>query len=170
MLEIAYPHKDKLNKAWQSCAFVDRFKYYNCTPEAYYEIYLDNNSWEKLQMVSADTSENITGYFAASIDRRTNKVSNISAINFGDQNLSFSRDFKDFLVRLFEVYKFNKVEWFVVVGNPAETMYDRIVAKYGGRVTGVKRDAVMLYDGTLCNVKEYELMRCEYEAVGEGEG
>ena len=115
-----------------------------------------------MQMVSVDKDDNVVGYLCAYLDRQANKVSGISAINFCDLNMTFSKDFYIFLSDLFTKYKFNKIEWRVVVGNPAEKMYDKIIRKYGGNIIGVQHQSTMLQDRALCDEKFYELFREDY--------
>ncbi|MEL7609505.1 MAG: hypothetical protein AAGU74_08350 [Bacillota bacterium] len=159
MLEIAFAHQEALNKAWQKCIHSEHFKYYCISPHFDLEIKCSDNTWDSLQMVSMSEAGEIIGYMSASLDRAGDMVSGISAINFGDMSLTFSRDLMGFLVALFEVHRFRKVEWSVIVGNPAEVMYDRIVKKYGGRITGLRRETVRLYDGRYYDMKSYELFR-----------
>lgn len=113
-------------------------------------------------MVSVDKEDNIHGYVCAYIERECNKVCGLAAINFYDLNFTFSKDFYIFLTDLFNKYKFNKIEWCVVIGNPAEKMYDRIVKKYGGNIVGVKHQSTILHDGILYDEKFYELFREDY--------
>jgi hypothetical protein len=163
MLKLAYPYQEKLNKAWQPVVFTDKYKFYNCGNYWSYKVELDKDSWNKLQMVSVDANDNVIGYFVAQIDRECNKISNIGAINFGELNITFSKDLYRFLTELFTKYNYRKIEWFVVVGNPAEKIYDKIIAKYGGRVVGTKHASIMLSDGTLRDTKDYELFRDDFE-------
>jgi hypothetical protein len=48
------------------------------------------------------------------------------------------------------------------MGNPAEVMWDKLMSKYGGRVVGYREQDVLLEDGKLYDVKEYELMAKNY--------
>ena len=162
MLEIAFVHQDALNKAWQRCIHNERFKFYNFGSHFGYEIKCSDSTWDCLQMVSVNKTGDIIGYLSASLDRANDKVSAIGALNFFDINLTFSKDFRNFLDELFTVHRFRKIEWFVVVGNPAEAMYDKIVKKYGGRITGLERESVRLYDGAYYDVKSYELFNRDY--------
>lgn len=110
-------------------------------------------------MVSVDKNDNILGYFSVCIERPANKVNSIGAINFGKLNITF-KDFYKFLDSLFIVHNFNKVEWCVVIGNPAEKMYDKIIkSKYHGKVVGINHESTILEDGKLYDVKEYELFK-----------
>lgn len=164
MLKLAYPYQDALNATWQSIAFREKYQFYNTGKCWYYKIELADNSWDNIQMVSIGASEKILGFFSANIDRQANKVQNVGAINFGDLNIAFSKDFYQFLTELFTKHHFRKVEWRVVVGNPAERMYDKIIDKYGGRIIGIRSATTITADGVLRDEKEYELFREDFYA------
>jgi hypothetical protein len=170
VLKLAFPYQKELNNAWQTAVFSEKYKFYNFTNYWDYEIKLDANSWNVIQMVSVDTKGSVLGYFSASCDRSANKVSSAAAMNFGEPNFIFSRDFYIFLASLFEKYGFHKIEWCVVIGNPAERIYDRLIDKYGGHVVGVQHESTRLSDGVLCDVKEYELFKRDYERRGIKQG
>lgn len=121
------------------------------------------DSWNKLQFVSIDKNDNVIGYLTAYLERSMDKVTGIAAINFKDVNVTFSKDFYKFLTDLFDIHKFNKIEWQVVIGNPAEKMYDKIINKYGGRVVGIEHESTKFDDGKYYDVKEYEILRRDYE-------
>jgi hypothetical protein len=163
MLKPAYIFKDKLQEIYNSVIFNNKYKYYNNSNYWNYELKLSNDSWNNIEMVSVDSKDNILGFFQASISRESDKISSIGIINFYDKNIVFSRDLYNFLVDLFEKYNFRKIEWNVVVGNDAEKLYDRIIAKYGGRVVGVEEKSTKLIDGLYYNVKYYEIFKENFE-------
>lgn len=162
MLKLAFIYKEKLNKKYASIAFDERYKFY--TGQYWnYSVDIKDNSWDWIQMVSVDKEDNVIGYFSAFIDRMSNKVSTLGAVNFDKNvNLIFSRDFHKFLEELFMKHNFRKIEWWVVIGNPSEKMYDKIIQKYGGNITGIKKDSIMTPDGILSDVKEYEIFKESY--------
>jgi hypothetical protein len=166
LLKLAYPYQAKLNAAWQAAVFKEKYQFYNVGTSWDYKISLEEGSWNKLQMVSVNVSDDVIGYLSADIDRCSNKISNIGAVNFGNVNIIFAKDFYQFISELFTKHKFRKVEWYVVVGNPAERLYDKIIFKYGGRVIGVRRDSVITADGRIRDEKEYELFLKDYLAAG----
>jgi len=163
MLKLAYPYQEQLNKAYQQIIFKDKYKYFNLSNYWNYEMELDKDSWNSVQMVSVDKNDNILGYLSASFSRPANKVSSIGVMNFHDMNITFSKDFYEFLNSLFLTYDFHKIEWSVVIGNPAEKMYDKIINKYGGRVVGVYKESTRLQDGKYYDVKDYEIFKRDYE-------
>lgn len=113
-------------------------------------------------MVSVDQNDEVIGFLSATLRRTINMVSDIGAINFKKVNTTFSIDFIRFLTSLFDTYNFNKIEWGVIVGNPAETLYDKIIKKYGGKVIGISHQSVKLSDGKLYDFKTYEIFKKDY--------
>jgi len=97
------------------------------------------------------------------INRIKHNVDNLHEVRFSkEKNKIFTKDFKIFTDSLFTKHKFNKINFSVVVGNPAEMMYDASIDKYCGRVVGTFTNEFKLFDGTLCDVKWYEIIREEY--------
>ena len=50
----------------------------------------------------------------------------------------------------------------VIIGNPIEPKYDRLIEHYGGRIVGINKEHVMLPDGELYDMKFYEIFRTDY--------
>lgn len=162
MLKIAYPYKDKINSAWQTLIQDGRDTYYNSDGYWSYEIALNYNSWDSIEMVSVNNNDDVIRFFKAAIDRVSNKVVDITAISFLDSGYIFHEDFYLFLNNLFTKQSFNKLEWTVVVGNPVEKMYDELINKYNGSIVGINHNSIKLEDGKYYDVKLYELFRENY--------
>jgi len=163
MLKIAYPYKDKLNKAIQDIVFEEAYKYFNQTSYWDLEVELSKSTWKELQFVSVDENDNILGYFLAEIVRPEAYIDSLGICNFsGKCNITFSRDLYEFLDSLFTKFNYFKITFCVVVGNPIEKMYDRFINKYGGRIVGYYKEHVMLQDGKYYDRKHYEIFRKDY--------
>lgn len=63
---------------------------------------------------------------------------------------------------IFEKFHFRKLDFTVVIGNPIESTYDRMVEKYGGRIVGIQKKQVRLIDGQLYDKKLYEILAEDY--------
>lgn len=165
MLKPAYPYKEKLQQKYNEIIFQDKYMFYNCATYWEYEFKLSQDSWNSIEMVSVDSQDNVIGFFKASLDKSSEKVSSLGVANFNDANVVFAKDLKQFILGLLFKFNFRKIEWTVVVGNPAEKMYDRFISKYGGSITGVHRETVKLQDGKYYDMKGYELFRSEFKQV-----
>jgi len=123
------------------------------------------NSWNFMERISLDKDKNVLGYFQVYVKRPENYAENILIINFGEPNRTFSKDYFDFWTSLFEVHKLRKLKFFVIIGNPAEKQYDKLVKKYDGRIVGILKEEVLYRDGTYKDIKIYELYKENYDKV-----
>ena len=57
---------------------------------------------------------------------------------------------------------FRNINFLLVIGNPIEKMYERLVKKYNGRVVGIRKSHTKLIDNKYYDVKEYEVFREDY--------
>ena len=88
---------------------------------------------------------------------------NLNIINFeAEPSMTFAMDLGRALTDIFEKYNFRKLNFYVIVGNPAEKAYDKMIKKYGGRVVGYRRENTRLFDGKYYDEKLYEVMRDDY--------
>ena len=163
MLDFAIKHQDALNLKSMKTLNDLHFKYvYGAYSDLNKKI--ETDTWNKLQYVSIDpkTGE-VIGYISASIDRICHYAHSLVAINYTKKpNIIFSKDFVTFIKQLFEVYKFNKVQWSVLINNPAEKMYDRFIEKHNGRIVGIYKEETYTFDHELCDKKLYEILRKDY--------
>lgn len=160
MLEIAQLHTDELKKKFHETWFDDRYKYYHADNH-YSDFKADEDTWNKHQFVSL-YGGTIKGYIGYCINRRTNNVSGLAAINFSDHRTTFGLDLGDVVIDIFEKYKFNKLNFSVIIGNPIEYSYDKLIERYGGRVVGVFEKEVKLIDGEYYDEKHYEITAENY--------
>ena len=160
MLEPAIKYKEQLQMIQYDSWFNDKYKYWNADPH-YCEIKLNTDTWNKHQFVSVYQNKPI-GYISYSIDRRIDAVTGFSAINFSNHTATFGMDLGQAIKDIFEKYGFNKLNFSVVIGNPIEKTYDKMIKRYGGRVVGVYEDDVKLHDGKLYDLKIYEITKKKY--------
>lgn len=156
MLELAINHKEDLNKAYQQAIRLDDNKFYVPSSWHDYEINVDDSDYYNLQYVSIDKNGDVSGYYCASVDRCANIITNISVINF-KKNTRTSVDLFAFLKMIREMPMI-KIEWWVARGNSAESMYNRIIKKYGGSKVGIYKKSVKLKDGKYYDKVMYEMM------------
>lgn len=145
-------------------AFDEKYKFYNANSYYDYNTNLADSSWNQLDFVSMKNNE-IIGFLSAKIDRGNDSVSSLRIINFYEMNLTFSKDFHQFLTDLFTKFNFRKICFSVVIGNPAEKMYDKYIREYSGRIVGTYKEEVKLYDGKYYDFKVYELFKNDFERV-----
>lgn len=163
MLKPAILYKSELSKIHIELAYNKRYKWWICSSFSDLILKLPDNDWHHFYFVSIDPENRIVGYFHAGIDRENKSISSISMFNLReDGNILFARDLRDFMEFLLITRKFFRVEFNVVVGNPAEKIYDRFIEKYGGRVVGVFRKNVMLQNNRRYGRKFYEIFQKDF--------
>ena len=160
MLKPAIMYKDQLESLQYQLYFEDKYKYWNSS--VYYDlIQIDDSTWCKHQFVSVVNDE-VIGYIEYDISRTEHNVTSLSVVNFSDDKATFGRDLMKVLKDIFEVYKFQKIKFSVIIGNPIEKSYDRLVKKYGGRIIGIFKNDVKLIDNLYYDRKLYEILASEY--------
>lgn len=161
MLDIAIKHSDELKEKLCGIWFENKYKYYNYNID--YEVFEpDKETWNNHQFVSLDNEGNVIGYISYSINRRTYNACGFGAINFSDNKITFGMDLGQVLKDIFEKFKFNKLSFCVVINNPIEKSYDKMIKKYNGRIVGIEYKETKLMDGEYYDVKKYEILRDDY--------
>lgn len=140
-----------------------RFKYFHRTPWGEFFLRIEENNWEALQFVSLNEYHEVIGYLATKVDRLTKTGYDIEIMHFEPtKNPVFTQDLYNFFSMLYSDYGLNRLVWNVVVGNPVEAFYDRLVDNFGVRIVGTFKDEVLLRDGQLCDLKYYEYFKADF--------
>lgn len=163
MLEPAIKYKDQLENLQYETWFNDKYKYW-VFDEYYRTLTIDEDTWNRHQFVSV-SDNNAIGYIAYSVNRSENSVHSLSIVNFSNDktdSITFGVDLSRALKDIFEKYKFRKLNFCVIIGNPVEKSYDRIIKRYGGRIVGIKKEDAKLIDGEYYDNKLYEILASEY--------
>lgn len=161
MLVPAFNYAEELKKKMLATWFDEKYKYYNFNTY-YFDLKIDDETWNKHQFVSVDKEGNIIGYIKYNVNRQTCNCNNLSVINFTDNKFVFGMDLGQALTDIFERFKFRKLTFSVIIGNPIEKSYDKMINKYGGRIVGIYRQEVKLIDGEYYDEKLYEITRDDY--------
>lgn len=161
MLDLAIKHKEELQKKLVDTWFIDKYKFVHadvyCNEEK-----IEEDTWNKHQFVSLDKNGNVIGYIRYNVNRSDNSCSGLYIYNFSDNKIVFGMDLGQTLKDIFEKFKFRKLAFCVVVGNPIEKSYDKMINKYNGRIVGVWKKDVKCYDGEYYDRKSYEILREDY--------
>lgn len=161
MLDLAMEYEESIQKAFRKTWLNDKYKFFNYAP-SYGKIYLDNTTHMEHAFVSMDKDENVIGFIRYSINRDTHAAIDLIIINFGGNDLIFAKDLLVTIKDIFEKFNFNKLNFSVIIGNPVEKHYDRLIERFGGRVIGISKDDVKLHDGKIYDRKLYEISYDEY--------
>ena len=162
MLDVAIRWQKQLTDRFRSVWLKEKYKYWTGT--SYFEDWQPiNSTWVDHQFVSFRNGE-IIGYIGYEINRADGDVvHDLNIINFEDEpSMTFAMDLGQALMDIFEKYNFRKLNFYVIVGNPAEKAYDKMIKQYGGRVVGYLKENTRLFDGKFYDEKLYEVMREDY--------
>ena len=161
MLANARKYKEALSNKMLDAWYDDTYKYYfNSNWHDLGE--LPDSDWDYMCFASVDKHNEVIGYISYKIDRTTDSAYSLGAINFSDKIALFGLDLCKVVQDIFCKYNLQRLEFEVVEGNPAESSYDRLVSKYGGRIVGIRKNAAKLMDNKLYTVKIYEILREDY--------
>jgi len=161
MLEYAKKYELKLKELYWDIAFDSHYQYRQSSPHRD-DFELPKDTYSQNDFVSIWQGE-IIGHINYSINRSANCIDNLTCVHFGNNNsYTFAKDLITAIKNIFEKYKFNKLCFCVVVGNPIEKTYDKLVKKYGGRIVGIWKQDRKLLDGNLHDVKCYEILAEDY--------
>jgi hypothetical protein len=164
MLEYAKKHEDKLRELFLDIAF-DPFYQFEALMNYRNTFELPRDTWAVNNFVSVYEG-NILGIIGYEIKRPENAVNGLYIAHFGGPEAPhryiFGKDTMTAIKDIFEKYRFNKLNFIVVIGNPIEKTYDRLVKRYNGRIVGIRKQETRLIDGRLYDLKEYEILADSY--------
>jgi hypothetical protein len=161
MLAYAKPYEDQVKKLFTAATFDMRYKFADLTVYRE-EKKIPDSTWEGHHFVSLQ-GEQVIGYIAYWIDRVSNTVTGLHIMHFENKYpYTFSRDLIAAIRDIFEKFHFRKINFSVVIGNPIEPCYDRLVKRVGGRIVGIKKQEVKLIDGLVYDNKLYEILAEDY--------
>lgn len=168
MLDVALKYKDELQNLFIDTFHKEKYKFYHYN--SYYEVFnLKEDTWNAHEFVSVDKQGNVIGFISYEVNRVATSVCGLGIINFSDNKLTFGIDVIQAIRDIFEKYNFRKISFCVVIGNPIEKTYDKLVKKYGGRIVGIEKEHTVLYDHKFYDVKRYEILREDYIKTKERE-
>ena len=162
MLKPALLYEDKLKEKLLETWYDDKYKFYNA--DCYNcPVELSKEDWQNVQLVSINSDDEVVAYINYSINRQTNNIESFGIMNFTNDNLmTFGKDLHQVVDDMFCKFHFNKLSFFVAIGNPIQRYYRKFVKKYGGRIVGYKEKDVKLIDNLLYDIELYEILADNY--------
>lgn len=161
MLRPAGLYENELKLLFTEIAFDEEYMFANT--DSYREEFkiASEGTWNRHQFASVNSDGDIVGYMEYRINRDSLATSSLQAINFKKDglNATFGKDLRQLFMDLFMKFKFRKLNFSVVVGNPAEAFYDKYIEQMGGRIVGIYEEDVKLFDGNYYDLKIYEVLR-----------
>lgn len=155
MLDYAIKYETMLKDEFMNTLGNEKFKYYR-SGYTEFDFNLATSDWLCTEMVSI-SNNTLNGFISADIDRYTNSISALKLVSFDNNSFIFGIDIYKFMKLLLK--RFDKINFSVNCGNPAENKYDKLVANCGGRIVGIYKNHVRLVTGDLCDQKVYEIIK-----------
>jgi hypothetical protein len=168
MLDVAYKYEEEIKNKMLNIWYDERYMFYFSSSGRHFWSNPDNDGeYDNRHFVSLNSNGEVIGLIDYHIDHECNMATWFGAINFTDNKAVFSKDLAQVIDDIFCKFNMRKLEFAVICGNPIEKNYDKLVAKYGGVITGIKRQHVRLMDGNYYDHKDYEIFREDYLAAKE---
>lgn len=135
-----------------------KYKYWNITNDTFVRLDTIETGNEIIRFSVAEGK--LLGYFHATIEPNAYYINNLSVLcaNLDTISFTFVKDLEKFMSYLLDERRFNKLVFEVVVGNPAERLYDAFIARNGGRIVGYYKNHYRLLDNRLYDCKLYEVI------------
>ena len=169
MLDLAYKYEEVIRSKMLDTWYDEKYMFYHAS--AYHTVWQnpkqEDGDWNNRYFASLNSKGEVIGLIDYHIDRESNMATWLGAINFTDNKVTFGRDLAQVIDDIFCKFNMRKIEFTVIIGNPIEQSYDRMVEQYGGQITGIKHKHAKLLDGNYYDLKEYEIFREDYIAAKE---
>jgi hypothetical protein len=160
MLDLANNHLDDMNRLTKLAATDIKYKYLNFDSYAMIEYTPLKDTWKGIHYVSINGSGEVTGYIKVSIERPYPRA---QIVIMNTKGLVFMADLLTLVEKLFNESLFPKLTFSVLIGNPAEKIYDRFIANHGGRVVGIYKKHETNLIGEICDLKLYEILKEDFK-------
>lgn len=161
MLDVANKYSEEIDELMMNTWYDEKYKFFYATN--YRDKFgVKENNWDSHDFVSINKNGEIIGFIGYNIDRPSDYVSGLEIINFSNDKTTFGKDVGEVLTNIFTKFNYRKIEFSVVVGNPIEKSYDKLIHRYGGRIVGIYKQHVKLIDNKYYDEKMYEIFRDDY--------
>ena len=169
MLDLAYKYEEEIRNKMLNTWYDEKYMFYYSS--AHHCVWMNpdpkDGDWDNRYFVSLNSNGEVIGVIDYHVDRECDMATWFGAINFTDNKAVFGKDLAQVIDDIFCKFNMRKLEFSVIVGNPIERSYDRMVKQYGGTITGVKHKPVRLMDANYYDHKDYEIFREDYIAAKE---
>ncbi len=169
MLVNAFLKEAQLQKALYKVWYDPDYQWYFADP-AHYPFNLNHDTGDETArcFASVNKAGKVIGMMGYGVYALARYATHFYAIRFpGGDRLTFGRDLHQVVDDIFNVFNMNRLGFAVVMGNPAEKMYNRYLDAMGGSVVGIEKEVALDMAGNLCDRKIYEVLRKDYLAAQE---
>lgn len=164
MLDLAFKYEKEIREKMMNTWYDEKYMFYYATQ--YHSIWenpkSEDGDWFNRKFVSLNSNGEILGLIDYHVDHECDMAIWFGAINFSDNKIVFGMDLVQVIDDIFCKFNMRKMEFNVIVGNPIEKNYDKLIKKYGGRIVGIRKQHSKLLDNKYYDDKLYELFREDY--------
>ena len=147
MLKTAQHYESDIVHLHEQTWYDPRYNYARAGSHSY-DIRLPDNNTESHAFASVHNNQ-VIGFIAYDIDLEARSAHDLFVESYDIGNLIFIRDCATAICNLFEIYRFNRLEWNCISDNPAIHGYRRFIRICGGREVGTFKNKIRLLDGEL---------------------
>jgi hypothetical protein len=160
MLKPAIIYKQRLSDLKALASMKPHNKYYSLSGFSSFGEESNYDNYHSHSFVSVDSCDNVLGAMFVGVDRQIHSIYGLELIKFEKEySWVFSKDIIRFFKLMFGEYKYNQLNFSVCVGSPNEKYQDKFIKKYNGRIVGIKKNHIKLWDGSIKDEKLYEITR-----------
>lgn len=158
-IDFANNHLDEVNRMLQKTAIDLKYKYYNINRLADIQLSAHEDTWSNINIVSINEGK-VVGLIKVKFSNPY-KSAELSIMSTGDY-IFFITDVSEVIRMLFGVYKTPRISFMVLIGNPVENFYDKMIVNLNGRIWGHSKKSALAMDGEICDMKHYEIILEDY--------
>ena len=173
MLELAYEHQSAVDSIYSELMMEDRIKWISSTP------IFNRPDWNQLRAgnyekqlylsikMTGEEDAEILGEIGYSIDHWAQSIDGFHCIRYNQENDTdngyiFMKDMLHVIHEAFTRFGYRKMNWSVIVGNPAEKAWDKFCKLSGGRIVGTFKEEALTADHVFRDMKHYELFARDF--------
>ena len=161
MLKVGNLYQEQLKKLYCERWYDPHYQFWFGSNAHYYYNVPDNDEYRR-EFVSVDKDDKVIGHFSYRFDMDSRNANNFGMILFDkSKKIMFARDVLDAIEMLFTTFNCHSAIWNVIIGNPAEQIYDKFIEQFGGKVCSYYKDDAYLY-GKYYDTKGYQLLQKDY--------
>lgn len=154
MLYPAQLYREELKRKLIECWYNPKYDYYFMGE--YNEFNVGDNAYWRTDLVHLDKNGEVDGYFSYQRNDAARSISQFGLVSFADNGAALVADCIRHIDKLVSE-GLHRMEWWAVCDNPANKIYERLIARYGGQVAGRMHDC-RYFGGKYHDAVMYEII------------
>ena len=158
-IEHISKHAQEITEKLLNLQYKEKYKF--LFPSGYLsEIESETGTWCKNGFAIIDNGI-VVGYVTIGITRPTNCVNINNMVLFTNKikhKIFMNKEITKYIEMILSEKYFTKIAFCMIVGNPVEKIFDKIINKYNGKIVGVLEKDSLTRDGIYRDLKMYEIV------------